>query len=79
MKASPGCPRGITRWQVRAVSVVLVKHSTHDVVLGLTLVAILVPVALIDLDHRIIPNKITLPAALAAVAIGLALKPSGVP
>ncbi len=62
-----------------AVSVVLVKHSTADVALGLTLVGILVPVALIDLEHRIIPNKITLPAAVVAVAIGLALKPAGVP
>ena len=43
------------------------------------LVGILVPVALIDLDYRIIPNKITLPASLAAVAIGLALRPSAVP
>jgi leader peptidase (prepilin peptidase)/N-methyltransferase len=62
-----------------AVAVVLVKHSAHDIVLGLVLVAILVPVALIDLERRIIPNKITLPAALAAVAIGLALHPAGVP
>jgi leader peptidase (prepilin peptidase) / N-methyltransferase len=62
-----------------AVGVVLDKHSAHDVVLGLVLVGILIPVSLIDLDHRIIPNKIMLPAAVAAVAIGLALKPSGVP
>jgi leader peptidase (prepilin peptidase)/N-methyltransferase len=39
---------------------------------------VLVPVALIDLDQRIIPNKITAPAAVAAVALGLALKPPGV-
>lgn len=61
-----------------AVSVVLVKHSAHDIVLGLVLVGILVPVALIDLEHRIIPNKITLPAAILAVGIGLATRPSGV-
>jgi leader peptidase (prepilin peptidase)/N-methyltransferase len=64
---------------VLAVAVVLVKHSAHDVVLGLALVAILVPIALIDLDHQIIPNRITLPAALLAIGIGLALKPSAVP
>jgi leader peptidase (prepilin peptidase) / N-methyltransferase len=63
---------------VLAVSVVLVKHSAPDITLGLVLVGVLVPIALIDLDHRIIPNKITLPAAIAAVAIGLALKPAGV-
>jgi leader peptidase (prepilin peptidase) / N-methyltransferase len=62
-----------------AVAVVLSKHSAHDVVLGLVLVAVLVPVALIDFDHRIIPNRITLPAAVAAVLIGLATRPSGVP
>jgi leader peptidase (prepilin peptidase)/N-methyltransferase len=62
-----------------AVAVVLVRHGAHDLVLGLTFVAVLVPVALIDLDHRIIPNKITLPAAVAAVAIGGVLKPPGVP
>jgi leader peptidase (prepilin peptidase) / N-methyltransferase len=62
-----------------AVAVILVEHSTVDKVLGLVLVGILVPIALIDLDHQIIPNKITAPAAILAVAIGLALKPSGVP
>jgi leader peptidase (prepilin peptidase) / N-methyltransferase len=64
---------------VLAVAVVLVKHSAHDLALGLVLVAILVPIALIDFDKRIIPNKLTLPGAVAAIAIGLALKPSGVP
>jgi leader peptidase (prepilin peptidase)/N-methyltransferase len=64
---------------VLAVSVVLVKHTAPDLVLGLVLVAVLVPVALIDFDHRIIPNRITLPAAIAALAIGLALQPSHVP
>ena len=59
-----------------AAAVVLTKHSAVDVVLGLVLVAVLVPVALIDLDHRIIPNKITLPAALAAVAIGCRARPA---
>src|SRR5438105_6128082 len=62
-----------------AAAVVLTKHSGADVVLGLVLVGVLVPIALIDLDHRIIPNKITLPAAVAAVAIGVALDLRGVP
>jgi leader peptidase (prepilin peptidase)/N-methyltransferase len=62
-----------------AVTTVLVKHSAADITLGLVLVAVLVPVALIDFDRRIIPNKITLPAAILAVAIGLALAPSKVP
>jgi leader peptidase (prepilin peptidase)/N-methyltransferase len=62
-----------------AVAVLLVKHSAHDIALGLTLIVVLAPITLIDLEHRIIPNKITGPAAVAAVALGLALKPSGVP
>ena len=62
-----------------AVAVVLTRHSAADVALGLVLVGVLVPIALIDLEHRIIPNKITLPAAIAAVAIGAALDLKGVP
>jgi leader peptidase (prepilin peptidase)/N-methyltransferase len=61
------------------VAVVLVKHSASGIVLGLVLVGILVPIALIDLEHRVIPNVILAPAAIAAVVIGLALNPSGVP
>jgi leader peptidase (prepilin peptidase) / N-methyltransferase len=61
-----------------AVAVVVTKHSAADIVLGLVLVAVLVPIALIDFEHRIIPNKITLPAAIAAVAIGAALDLRGV-
>lgn len=62
-----------------AVAVVLVKHSAHDIALGLLLVGVLVPVALIDFEYRVIPNKITLPAALAAIGIGLVTRPAGVP
>ncbi len=62
-----------------AVGVVLVRHSPHDLALGLTLVVVLIPVALIDLDHHIIPNRITVPAAVGAVLIGLVTRPSGVP
>jgi leader peptidase (prepilin peptidase) / N-methyltransferase len=62
-----------------AIAVVLVKHSLHDIALGLALIATLVPVTLTDLERRIIPNKIVLRAAIAAVAIGLLTRPSGVP
>lgn len=64
---------------VLAVAVVLTKNSAYEIVLGLMLVAVLVPVALIDLEYRIIPNRITLPAAIAAIAAGLVLDPSAVP
>ena len=61
------------------VAVVLVKHSARDITLGLVLVALLVPITMIDFDRRIIPNKLTFPGAIAAVVIGLVLKPSAVP
>jgi leader peptidase (prepilin peptidase)/N-methyltransferase len=62
-----------------AVLVLLTKHSAHDVVLGLLLIAVLVPVALIDLETRMIPNRITLPAAILAVVAGALTRPSGLP
>jgi len=47
--------------------------------LGLALVTLMVPVVLIDLEHRLIPNKLTGPFAVLAVALGLALDPGFVP
>ena len=59
-------------------AVVAVHHAdTASLVLGLVLVAFLVPITLIDLDHRIIPNRLTAPAAVLAVVLGTALDPSG--
>ena len=40
--------------------VVLAKGPDEDALLGLALVLLLVPVTLIDLDHRIIPNRLML-------------------
>jgi leader peptidase (prepilin peptidase)/N-methyltransferase len=53
-------------------AVVLVKGADSDAWLGLALVFVLVPITFIDLDHRIIPNVITGPASVGAVAIVLA-------
>jgi leader peptidase (prepilin peptidase)/N-methyltransferase len=59
-------------------AVVAVHHdSTATLVLGLVLVGFLVPIALIDADERIIPNKLTLPAAILAIGLGTALDPGG--
>jgi leader peptidase (prepilin peptidase) / N-methyltransferase len=57
-------------------AVAIGRHGALDVVLGLLLVTSLVPIALIDLDRRIIPNRITLPASIAAVAAAALLDPS---
>ena len=43
------------------------------IVLGILLVTFLVPITLIDLEHRLIPNKLTLPAAVLALVTILAL------
>ena len=55
------------------------QDETIRVVLGLLLVTTLVPVTLIDLDTRRIPNAITLPSAIAALVAGLALDIDFVP
>ncbi|MEA2394444.1 MAG: leader peptidase (prepilin peptidase) / N-methyltransferase [Solirubrobacteraceae bacterium] len=60
-------------------AVVAFRHGTLDIVLGLLLVTVLVPVVLIDLEHRLIPNRITLPAAVAAVVAALIVDPGFVP
>ncbi len=59
--------------------VVLVRHSTAGLVLGLGLVVVLVPAALIDLEHRIIPNRLMAPAAGFALLAGTILDPAGEP
>lgn len=59
--------------------VVATQDEAIGVVLGLCLVTALIPITLIDLDVRRIPDKITVPAAVAALVAGLALEIGGVP
>jgi leader peptidase (prepilin peptidase)/N-methyltransferase len=61
------------------VGAVLAHHSASEVGLSIGLILIVVPAALIDLEHRIIPNKITALGAAVALAVGIALDPSGEP
>ena len=58
------------------VAVVLAKGADRDAWLGLAFVLLLVPVTLIDLDHRIIPNKLMLLGTAVSLAI-LALTDPG--
>ncbi|MGB9376360.1 MAG: prepilin peptidase [Mycobacteriales bacterium] len=51
------------------VAVVLAKGADRDAWLGLVLVTLLVPIALIDLDHRIIPNRIVVPGAVLGLLV----------
>jgi leader peptidase (prepilin peptidase) / N-methyltransferase len=59
--------------------VVAVKDEPVDIALGLLLVTALVPITLIDLELRLIPNRITLPAAVAALIAAVLLDTSFVP
>ena len=59
-------------------AVVAVHHAnTASLVLGLVLIAFLVPIALIDYDSQKILNSLTVPAAVLAVVLGTALDPGG--
>jgi leader peptidase (prepilin peptidase)/N-methyltransferase len=55
------------------IAVVASQDDAVRIVLGLLLVTALVPITLIDLELRIIPNVITGPAALAAIVAIAAL------
>jgi leader peptidase (prepilin peptidase) / N-methyltransferase len=61
------------------VGAVLAHHSTASITLSIVLILLVVPAALIDLEHRIIPNRITALGAILALVIGLALDPTGEP
>ncbi len=61
------------------VGAVVTHQSASGVVLSVTLILLVVPAALIDLEHRIIPNVITGPGAVLAVVLGTALDPAGEP
>jgi leader peptidase (prepilin peptidase)/N-methyltransferase len=62
-----------------AVAIVAVKGPDADVWLPLALLALLVPITLIDLDRRIIPNVITGPGAVLAIVVGALVDPGGLP
>ncbi len=61
------------------VGAVLTHSSAAGTALSIVLILLIVPAALIDLEHRIIPNLITATGAVLALAIGLALDPGGQP
>jgi leader peptidase (prepilin peptidase)/N-methyltransferase len=59
-------------------AVVVARHDdAGGLVLGLALVAFLVPLTLVDLDTRVLPNRMTLLAAVTAIVLGTLLDPSG--
>jgi leader peptidase (prepilin peptidase) / N-methyltransferase len=58
---------------------VLVHHGAAEIALSVTFVLLLVPAALIDLEHRVIPNPLTAAGAVLALVLGTTLDPSGEP
>ncbi len=72
-------PAVIVATALLTAAVAALQHSVVAAVLRGLLVLVLVPCALIDLEQRIIPNRITGPAALAALVLGLALDAGGEP
>jgi leader peptidase (prepilin peptidase) / N-methyltransferase len=58
------------------VAVVLDKGADSDAWLGIAFVILLVPVTLIDLDHRIIPNTLMLIGTVVSVVLILLTDPS---
>jgi leader peptidase (prepilin peptidase) / N-methyltransferase len=61
------------------VGAVLAHDSAAAITLSIVLILLVVPAALIDLEHRIIPNRITALGAVLALVIGVVLDPAGEP
>jgi leader peptidase (prepilin peptidase)/N-methyltransferase len=76
---SPRYPLVEALTAVLCVGAVLAHRSAAGIALSITLILLVVPAALIDLEHRIIPNRLTALGAVLALAIGLALDPAGEP
>jgi leader peptidase (prepilin peptidase) / N-methyltransferase len=61
------------------VGAVLTHESAIGIAMSVVLILLVIPAALIDLEHRIIPNRLTALGAALALVIGLALDPGGEP
>jgi leader peptidase (prepilin peptidase) / N-methyltransferase len=61
------------------VAVVLTHGSASEIALGIGLILVVVPAAVIDYTDLIIPNPLVAAGALIALVLGTALDPSGEP
>ncbi len=64
---------------VLCIGAVLAHGAPVGIALNVSLILLVLPAALIDLKHRIIPNRITALGAIVALAVGLTLDPAGEP
>ncbi|HEV3321185.1 MAG TPA: prepilin peptidase [Solirubrobacteraceae bacterium] len=78
-KISPRYPLVEAGTALLCAGAVLTHDTAAGIALSVTLILLLVPAALIDLEYRIIPNKLTGAGALLALGLGIALDPSGEP
>ena len=60
-------------------AIVVLEGVDRDLIWQLPFAAMLIAVAGIDLEHRIIPNKVMLPSAVFAIATAIALRPDDLP
>lgn len=72
-------PVAIAATVLLAAGVAAAQGTAASAVLRGVLVLLVIPCALIDIERRIIPNRITGPAALFGLALGVALDPGGEP
>jgi leader peptidase (prepilin peptidase)/N-methyltransferase len=77
-RISPRYPLVELATAVLCALVVLAKGVDEDALLGVAMVLLLVPVALIDLDTQIIPNVLMIIGAVVAPAIVLLVSPDDI-
>jgi leader peptidase (prepilin peptidase) / N-methyltransferase len=78
-RISPRYPLVEAATALLCAGAVLSHGTAAGIALSVALILVLVPAALIDLEHRIIPNRLTGAGALLALALGGALDPAGEP
>ena len=74
-RISPRYPATELLTALAFAAIVLTRGFDRDLLWELPFAAMLIAVAGIDLEHRIIPNKVMLPSAVFAVATAIALRP----
>lgn len=77
-KISPRYPLVEALTAAAFVGVALARGVEDDLAVWLPFAAVLIAVAGIDLDHRIIPNKIVVPAAVWGIAATILFRPDNV-
>jgi len=60
-------------------SIVIVRGADADLVAELPFAAVLIALAAIDLEHRILPNRIVLPAAVFGIVAAAVVHPGELP